>query len=159
LEGEIWGEGRLPHSRVDFAPSFSNSHVPRIGPGVMPQPRPASLDTLFTGREDSYWVQAEGNVSAIQEESGHIRLTMVEGLHTFSAYVVNPGLVAGHLLDARVRVEGACGAVFNERRQLIGIRLFVPGSRYVTILRPGAVNAADIPDAPISSLMQYSPEE
>jgi signal transduction histidine kinase/DNA-binding response OmpR family regulator len=125
----------------------------------MPQPRPASLDTLFTGREDSYWVQAEGNVSAIQEEGGHIRLTMVEGLHTFSAYVVNPGRVAGHLLDARVRVEGACGVVFNERRQLIGIRLFVPGGKYVTILRPGVANAADIPETSISSLLQYSPEE
>src|ERR1019366_2441326 len=36
---------------------------------------------------------------------------------------------------------------------------YVPGARYVTILKPGVANPADIPETRISSLLQYSPEE
>ncbi len=125
----------------------------------MPKPRPASLDTLYTGREDSNWVQAEGNVSAIRELDGVLELTVVEGVHTFVVHITGGGPLAGRLLDARVRMEGVCGTRFNERRQLIGITLFVPGWRYVTILKPGFANTADIPETPISSLLQYSSEE
>jgi signal transduction histidine kinase/DNA-binding response OmpR family regulator len=143
----------------DFAPTVSSDHVRRIGPGLMPKPQPASLDALYTGREDSKWVQAEGNVSAIRETGDQLALTVVEGVHTFVVYVATPKTLPDHLVDARVRVEGACGTRFNERRQLIGIKLSVPSWKYVTILKPGAANPADIPETRISSLQQYSPEE
>ena len=143
----------------DFAPIVSGSEVRRLGPGAMPKPRPASLDTLFTGREDGNWVQAEGYVAAVRQSGSAVQLTMVEGVHTFVAYLIEPGALAGRLLDARVRLEGVCATRLNERKQLVGIKMFVPGGRYVTILRPGVANVADIPETRISSLMQYSPEE
>ena len=144
----------------DFAPVLWGTRLRRIGPGVMPKPAPADLDTLFTGREDGNWVQAEGSVSAVGGESnGAVALTVVKGLRTFVVYLADPGPLAGHLLDARVRVEGACGTRFNERRQLIGIKLSTPSWKYVTILTPGVVNTADIPETPISRLLQYSFQE
>jgi signal transduction histidine kinase/DNA-binding response OmpR family regulator len=143
----------------DFASILHASHVRIIGPGVMPKPRPVSLDTLYTGIEDGNWVQAEGNVAAIQEGEGRLALTVVEGVHTFVAYLSHPGNLANHLLDARVRLEGACGTRFNERHQLIGIQLLVPSAKYVAILRPGVTDTADIPETRISSLLQYSPGE
>src|ERR1017187_3492079 len=144
----------------DFAPILHASHVRRIGPGVMPKPRRVSLDTLYTGIEDGNWVQAEGNVEAVQQgEDGVLVLTVVEGVHTFLARVFHPGNLANHLLDARVRLEGVCGTRFNERHQLIGIQLFVPSTKYVAILRPGVANLADIPETRISSLLQYTPGE
>ena len=143
----------------NFAPVLHGLRVRRVGPGVMPKPRPATLDTLYTGREDGNWVQAEGVVSAIEESGGALVLTVVEGVHTFPVYLTSPDALPGRLLDARVRLEGVCGASFNERRQLIGITMFVPGWRYVTVLKPGPANVADIPETRISSLLQYSPEE
>jgi hypothetical protein len=125
----------------------------------MPKPRPVSLDTLFTGIEDGNWVQAEGNVEAVQEGKGTLVLTVVEGVHTFQVHVIPPGDLANHLLDARVRLEGVCGTRFNERHQLIGIHLFVPSAKYVAILRPGVANTANIPETRISTLLQYSPGE
>jgi len=125
----------------------------------MPQPSPASLDTLFTGREDSNWVQAEGYVAAVGESADALQLTMVEGVHTFVAYLTDRGALAGRLLDARVRLEGVCATRMNSRLQLIGITLLVPSWRSVTILRPGAGDAADIPETRIASLLRYSPEE
>ena len=143
----------------NFATILHSGQVRRVGPGVMPKARPASLDTLYTGREDSNWVQAEGIVSAVEERDGALTLTVVEGVHTFPVNLTDHGDLAGRLLDARVRLEGVCGTSFNERRQLIGIRLYVPSWKYVTILKPGVANVADIPETRISSLMQYSPEE
>jgi signal transduction histidine kinase/DNA-binding response OmpR family regulator len=144
----------------DFAPIVFTSDVRRVGPGVMPEPRPATLDTLFTGSEDSNWVQAEGYVSAVQPgDAGTLQLTVVEGVHTFVVVLADPGPMAGRLLDARVRIEGVCGTSFNDRRQLVGIKLYVPDSKYVTILKPGVWSATGIPETRISSLLQYSPGE
>jgi signal transduction histidine kinase/DNA-binding response OmpR family regulator len=142
-----------------FAPVVSSHDVRRLGPGAMPKPPRASLDELYTGSEDSNWVQAEGYVAATQESGDALQITVVEGVHTFQAYLLDRGNLAGRLPDARVRLEGACATRFNERRQLIGISLLVPGWKYVTILKPGIANVADIPETPISSLLQYSIEK
>jgi signal transduction histidine kinase/DNA-binding response OmpR family regulator len=131
----------------------------RIGVGTMPQPRLASLDRLYSGREDSNWVQAEGYVSAVAEADGALALTVVEGVRTFPVYVTDYGNLAGRARNARVRLEGVCVTRFNDRHQLIGIGLMVPGSQHVTILEPGDGSAADIPQVPVSSLLQYSHEE
>ena len=143
----------------DFTASLVSGQVRRIGPGVMPTARPVNLDRLYTGREDSNWVQAEGTIAAVTGVTGDYKLTVVEGVHTFVAYVPGVGGSVNHLLDARVRLEGVCGSLFNERRQLIGIKLFVPDARYVTILKPSVANVAEIPETRIASLLQYSPEE
>ena len=143
----------------DFAPIVISDEIRRIGSGEMPYPSPANLDTLFTGREDSNWVQAEGYVAAVGESEGALQLTVVEGMHTFVAYVADYGRLAGQVLNGRVRLEGVCATKVNERHQLIGIFLMVPKWRNVTVIEPAAANAADIPKSSISNLMQYSPEE
>jgi signal transduction histidine kinase/CheY-like chemotaxis protein len=143
----------------DFAPIVRSGDVRRLGRGTMPKPRPESLDALLTGREDSNWVEAEGYVAAVRESGATLELTMVEGVHTFVAYLADPGGLANRLLDSRVRLEGVCTTRMNEHRQLIGIALLTPGWRYVAILNPGIANAADIPQTRISDLLRYSPEE
>jgi signal transduction histidine kinase len=59
----------------------------------------------------------------------------VYGRDRFSAYV--PGLVhPEQLLDARVAILGVCGTLYNERRQLRGIQLFVPGPDNLRVIEP-----------------------
>jgi signal transduction histidine kinase/CheY-like chemotaxis protein len=125
----------------------------------MPPPSPASLDTLFTGSEDGNFAQAEGYVAAVGESGDALQLTMVEGVHTFVAYVADHSFPADRLLDARVRLQGVCATRFNNRRQLIGIVLLVPSWRNIAILKPGAANPEDIPETRIVNLLRYSPEE
>jgi signal transduction histidine kinase/DNA-binding response OmpR family regulator len=143
----------------DFAPIVSNGEIRRLGKGDMPKPRPASLEDLFTGREDSNWVQAEGYVTAVRAGGGTVGVTVAEGVRTFVAWVSDRARPASDLMYARVRLEGVCATRFNDRGQLIGIQLMVPSWRYVTILEPAAANAADLPRIPIANLMQYSREE
>jgi len=104
-------------------------------------------------------VQAEGYVAAVAVSGDALRLTMVEGVHTWVAYVADFGDLAGRLLDSRVRLEAVCATRLNNWHQLAGIKLNVPSAAYVTILSPGVSNPADIPETRISSLLQYSPEE
>jgi signal transduction histidine kinase/CheY-like chemotaxis protein len=143
----------------DFAPNINCKAIRRIGRGRLPAPKPASLDQLLTGREDSNWVQAEATVSSIQTAGYSQQLNLVEGVHNFTAYLPSLGALKERLLGARVRIEGVCGTLFNERRQMIGLALFVPDRKYVTVVRPGAAGAADIPETAIGSLTQYSPGE
>ena len=143
----------------DFAPVVHASSIRKVGPAAMPRPATASLDVLFTGREDSNWVQAEGYVAAVDVGHPATALTVVEGVRTYVVWVANSGRLASQALDARVRVQGVCSTRLNERHQLIGIGMVVPSSNYVTILEPGAANAAGIPTTAISSLMQFSPQQ
>jgi signal transduction histidine kinase/CheY-like chemotaxis protein len=143
----------------DFAPIVRFGEGHRVGKGEMPKPPAASLEELFTGREDSNWVKAEGYVTAVRAGEGAVGVTVAEGVRTFVAWVSDRVRPASDLMYARVRLEGVCATRFNDRDQLIGIRLMVPSWRYVTILEPAAANAEDLPKTPIASLMHYSREE
>jgi signal transduction histidine kinase/CheY-like chemotaxis protein len=143
----------------DFAPIVRDGEFRRVGKSEMPKPRAASLEELFTGREDGNWVQAEGYVTAVHAEGGTVGVTVAEGVRTFVVWVTDRSRPASDLMHARVRVEGVCATRFNDRGQLIGIKLMAPGWRYVTILEPAAANAADLPRIPIANLMQYSRKE
>ena len=38
-------------------------------------------------------------------------------------------------MDAEVRIRGACGAIFNNKLQLVGILLYVPGMQQIEVLK------------------------
>ena len=40
--------------------------------------------------------------------------------------------VPTHLVDAKVQVNGVCATIFNQKRQLVGVRLFVPSLGFIT---------------------------
>jgi hypothetical protein len=66
---------------------------------------------------------------------GIATLEVVYARDRFSAYV--PGLVhPERLLDARVAIHGVCGTLYNDRRQLRGIQLFVPGPDDLRVIEP-----------------------
>jgi len=55
-----------------------------------------------------------------------------------------------------VRIRGVCGAVFNEKRQLTGLRFFVPSVRDIEIVEPAPPEAA-LERRPIISLLRFDP--
>ncbi|MEO6235796.1 MAG: ATP-binding protein [Vicinamibacterales bacterium] len=140
----------------DFAPVIDKATARVIGPASLPEPARAPLPELTSGGYDSQWIEAEGVVQAVTPMGTSARLSIVSGLYSFVGEVALAGspLPVG-LVDARVRLRGACASVFNERRQLLGIRLVVPGTEYLTVLEP-AVDARALPVQPVNSLMQFS---
>ena len=59
-------------------------------------------------------------------------------------------------MDARVRVKGVCGAIFNDKRQLIGLRLSVSDMGFLKVEQPGPDPFA-LPSTEISKLQQFGP--
>jgi hypothetical protein len=83
----------------------------------------------MTGKEDSQWVQVDGIVRSVAIEDRlppdmrrgppQLVISIASGSHKFKARVMNfrPDVDYSHLVDSVVTVRGACGTLFNERRQ------------------------------------------
>jgi signal transduction histidine kinase/ActR/RegA family two-component response regulator len=143
----------------DFAPIVSKATVRVVGVVAWPTPVRAPLTELFTGQYDSQWVEAEGIVQSVGRQGSNAFLLIRRGPFTFRALLRD---FAGkplpmHLIDSKVRVRGVCASVFNERRQLLGIRLHVPGLSFVTILEPASTDLLALPVQALNTLMQFNP--
>jgi signal transduction histidine kinase/CheY-like chemotaxis protein len=138
----------------DYAPVIHGPHVRRIGPGAFPKAAPPDLDRLFSGVQDSNWVRAEGVVTSVRPGLGRVTFGMAQGGRSFLAEVLAPG-DRQDLLGARIAVEGACAARLNERHQLVGIRIYAPSWKTVTVLDESGAKLSGAPGT-IAALMRYS---
>jgi diguanylate cyclase (GGDEF)-like protein len=143
----------------DYAPIITRSTITRLGRGAMPKPLKLSLQTLAAGNNDGSWVEIVGIVhAASQLKSQHWFKLVVAG----NSYAVqlprsaNLGAIQDGLLDAQVRIGGVCGTVYNEKRQLVGLKFFVPDSKYIEILEAAPVDAAKSV-RPIITLLRFDP--
>ena len=143
----------------DYAPIITRAAIRRIGHGSMPKPQPLSLQMLASGMNDGGWVQIAGTVhSVLQLHSQHWFKLVVAG-HSYEVQLphsANTDALQGRLLDAQVSVGAVCGTKFNEKRQLVGLRFFVPNNRYVKILEPAPAEAAKSV-RPLSTLLRFDP--
>ena len=142
----------------DFAPIVDKGEPRVIGQGRMPEPVRVAAAELFTGRYDSQWVEVDGIVQNVVRDGTDAFLSIVSGTHRFR--IVVPGLgdrLPVHLIDTKVRVRGACGSIFNERRQLLSVQVFAPGLDYVTVLEPSPADPLSLPVRRINTLLQFTP--
>jgi PAS domain S-box-containing protein len=67
------------------------------------------------------------------------------------------GPLPGRLVDAEVRIRGACGAIFNKKLQLVGILLYVPAMNQIEVLKPpGDPFAKDV--QPMETVARFAPQ-
>jgi signal transduction histidine kinase/CheY-like chemotaxis protein len=143
----------------DFAPIVADARVRVVGHAALPAPVRVPLGDLFSGQYDSQWVEAEGVVQSVGMQGPRAFLLIREGPYTFRAILRD---LAGeplpeHLIDAKVRVRGACASIFNERRQLLGIRLHVPALSFVTVVEPASSDLLALPVEALNTLMRFNP--
>ncbi len=142
----------------DFAPIVELPHFRILGPAPMPQPLRMSEEDIFLGRADSQWVELEGIIQSTGREGARSFALLGWGAHQFKVLLAGSTEVPPAWIDARVRVRGACGTLFNSKRQLLGVQLFVPDLNQFTILEPPQPGShAAI--RPIASLLQFTPAE
>ncbi len=142
----------------DFAPVIGKGRASVIAISPMPHPIRVPVGDLFSGRYDSQWVEAEGIVQSVRRNGSNALLSIVSGPYQFNAVIADQGEgLPFYLVDAKVRVQGACGSIFNDRRQLLGIQVFVPGAPYVTVLEPAPDDARALPIRPIAALSHFRP--
>jgi len=142
-----------------FAPIIQKPQFQILGTAALPVPPRLSIDELLSGQYDSNWVEAEGIVQSVSYDGGHAFVNIVSGSHKFDAII--PGFtnrtIPNNLVDAKIRIRGACGTVINERNQLLGIQIFVPSLDYLSVLEPAPADTLAMPTQLINTLMRFSP--
>ena len=142
----------------EFAPIVSKPQIKVIGFAGLPSnpPRP-TLAHLLTGTEDGQWVEVEGVLHSIVEDDRHIslQLTMSDGIISILLQK-EPGADYSRLIDARVRVRGNAGPLFdNSRTQMIGVRIQCPNLSAVEIVEPAPADPFKLPTIPVYRLLHW----
>ena len=159
---EVLVEGKMRPGL--FAPLILSSSVHIIRNGVpLPRPQTPPYRQMLKGRFDSSWIEVRGVVHSAKIESVWDRQVLLLSLYlpegSISVHILDyAGIPVASLVDSTVSVRGVCGSKFNGHKQIIGLRLFVPGSSDVKIEEP-APDPAQIEKSEISQVRQYSSAE
>ena len=142
-----------------FAASVNATSIRVIGQSHLPAaPHKTTLTLLRTGALDCQWVEVEGRVRSVHRRPYTVALKIATGDGTFDA--VTPrrdGVDYEALVDSLIRLRGNAGAVFNERRQMVGVRLFFPTLREVSVITAAPRDPFATPVVLVSQLFRYSP--
>ena len=141
----------------NFAPVVIEPTVRVIGPGALPRPKPLSAETAASGNADSQWVELEGAVHAVSREQGHVLFDLVTGIGRVRVQLPGPepGTHPERLEDAKVRVRGVLGTIFNDDRQLVGYQLSLASTNQIQVLDPATDPFRTAP-MPIADLLHFS---
>jgi PAS domain S-box-containing protein len=139
----------------DFTPVV---RAQRLVPGygiALPAAQPVSLPRALSGATYAEWTEFRGYVqSAAKESSGLTRIELTTSTGELVAQV--RGLDHPEaLIGARVQIQGVCDALVNERRQLVGVQLWVPSAAHVRVLDAVPQDVFATPLRSIGSLLQF----
>ncbi len=144
-------------SSAGFAPNVGQARIKVLGHSHLPVPKSGSFENASRGREDCRWLELGGIVQHVAQGVGDSLLTLALGKNTYEAHVLaSPKTSLAHLVDAEVKLQGACGAMFNSRNQLLGFRLFVPGTECIRVLRAPSADPFSLAPTAIADLLQFS---
>jgi PAS domain S-box-containing protein len=138
-----------------YAPEVVKPTVRALRKTPYPAPRHVTLDHLLSGTEDSQWVQIQGLVRSAEVDGPHTMLTVSTRAGMFKAAVYG-NKPPTNLVDAVVNIRGACGTIFNERRQLTGIQLFVPSFQEIDLVAPPVPDPFATPVQPIHEALAFN---
>jgi len=138
-----------------YAPTVAASSLAVRGVLDIPKASRVTLEQALTGIEEGQWVELDGYLRQVSTESPWTRLDLTTAAGEFSAALPwNKDLAA--LQGSMVRLRGVCAAIANERRQLMGVRLWVPSPDFVRVEEPALEDPFSVPVQSIGSLRQYT---
>jgi signal transduction histidine kinase/CheY-like chemotaxis protein len=144
-----------------FGPIVAAPRLRVVGMASLPTPARAPIDGLLSGSYDSLWIEADGIVQSAERAPGddHVRLAFLSGAHLLK--VIVPGVPAdasaADLVDSRLTIRGVCGAIFNDRGQLIGVQVLSPDLSQLVVRERAAADPFALPARTVAGLMQFEP--
>ena len=143
-----------------FVPIVKEQTIRVLGTNSLPQPTPVTFDQLVTGRVDAQWVEIEAVVRDTWIEWERLMITLAHGSGRFSTHLPLPSdkTLPTHLVGTRVKVRGVSAMVLNQKEQVIGARLFVPGTQHFTVVDAAPSDPFSLPLRPLNSLLSFNPE-
>ena len=143
----------------DFAPQIIVSTPIRVvgHTSLTPQPARVPFEQVLAGGEDSNWVEVTGIVEqTTMSASGFGLLWLRWGPHQIEVHTLRPTPFPSKLVGALVKVRGACGSLFNQRGEFLGVTVSVPDESLISVLRPAA-NPSALPVIRVSDVLGFSP--
>lgn len=142
----------------EFTPIVDRAVLRVIGKGTVPFAKHVSLDRISTGVEDGQWIEIEGTVRSA--DTNNKMLTLVVASGQMQIKVMTPNNGKGRyleLIDARVRIRGTPGPVFNNRGQLIDVNVYTPGLDEVRVQEPAPADPFTLPVKTVRNIFEYTP--
>ena len=117
-----------------------------------------SLGRLATGSEDGQWISFEGTVRSAEIRDNMLCLIVGSGrLQVEVKTLAESERRYSRLIDAKVRVRGAVGPVFNQRRQLIDVNVYSPGLNDIEVLQAAPADPFSLPITKVRDIFGYVP--
>ncbi len=138
----------------DYAPIVKASGIHVLGQAKSHVPRRVSLDQLFTGLEDSQWIEVSGVVRSVTILNGRRYLSLAMNGLRIMTYVENlRESDAAKLLNATIRLQGVCYSRYNMKRQLRVPWLAVSSRANIVVEKPPPGQTKEVS---IASLAQFN---
>ena len=141
-----------------FAPSVTRAHLRILGRAPLPEPDRGHLEETLLGLRDCRWVEFRGVIQSVAEGSRQTVARVVAGTHRLQARILAPVRDLLPLVNCEVKLRGVCGALFNNRRQLLGIVVYVPGRQFLEVEQASPADPFDLPLRSVETLLQFSPQ-
>lgn len=129
----------------------------RLGEGVLPEPRPATLGELKTGMFDGQWVRLRGVIASVKPGTSTLMaLNTEQGVVRIDVLSQVAAAECERLRDAEVTVDGVCLTVYNMREELLGVRVRTNGPDAFRVLRAPEGDPFTAPEADAARLSPFS---
>ena len=157
----------------DVEPVLLHPRFRILGNQRLPDAPLIGFDRLSTDFYDSQWVAIEGIVRSVRRPqevtyyaghaastSANLIVTLASGQDLMDVITLDPqGGDHSNLIDTRVRLRAACGTRFNQRKQIIGVHLYMPDISYIQVLEPAPADPFSLPISETSDVMRASQHE
>ncbi|MFP5228122.1 MAG: GGDEF domain-containing protein [Acidobacteriota bacterium] len=157
----------------DVAPVIRDAHFRILSHAPLPEAPLVGFDRLSSGAFDSRWVSVEGIVRSadrprqrtdydgvMTSDKSNVLLTLASGEERLEVITLDdPAWDPQRLVDARVRLRAAVGARFNQRKQLIGVHLYMPNRSMIQVLDPAPADPFSLPLTTITGITRIGAGE
>lgn len=140
----------------DFAPGVTRAHFRILGHAAVPRPDRNSIEAVFQGQRDCRWIELPGVIQSVAQGSREAVVQVLCGTHHLQARVLAPADELASLVNAELKLRGVAGALFNDRRQMLGIVIYVPGRDYIQVAQAAPRDPFDVPLRTAETLLQFS---
>ena len=143
-----------------FAPLILASYVHVVRHVPLPPAHRVMYSDTFGGLQDSQRIEVEGVVHAARISKRFQRdilfLTLQLGGGEIDVLLQDfAGIDASRFIDSTVRVRGVCSTSFNQKRQFVGLAMFVPDRGAIEIVRPANGDPFAASATPVANILQF----
>ena len=139
----------------DFSSCVKNGKYRITGRAPLPEPIRLPYNSLVSGRWVCYWAEIKGVILAIRILPGNVQLSLGSAGGTVMVILPNVGGRNHFQVGSKVLLRGALSALYNDRRQALGVKIFVPGPEYIKVLKAALADPYTMPQVQLSSIGVY----